>query len=240
MSAADVTLSWRWYRPLADDEAYDLRVWREGDPDNGITWTRDETFDLRDWLLYQQPGDFNWSVGVVQSGADGGTLISELAPPAHFTMSAIDMAILDVPPGFIATYYARLPFQQPTVMLFGPDDVLYVLSLDGDIARLTDSDGDNFAETVTMVYTDAEDRLDHAVGMAFYQDALYISDSGRISTLLDGDGDGILDTLTPIAEDLPAWWYTFHSNNGIAFGTDGKLYVGVGSTTDHGPAPAPL
>ena len=235
-NAAAVILKWTWNRPLADDEFFDLRVWHDGDPANGITWTKDLSFNLLDWLLYQKPGDFDWTVGVVQKGADGsGTEITDLAPQQKFTLSAIDINLFDVPPGFTSRYYARLPFKQPTVITFGPDGALYALSVEGDVAKVTDTDGDGFAETITPVYTDMTNQLEHAVGMAFHNGVLYVSDGGRVSTLTDSDGDGVLDKVTPIVTGLPNQLYTFHSNNGIAFGPDGKLYIGVGSSTDHGP-----
>ncbi len=235
-NAAAVKLSWNWYRPLADDEVFDLRVWRTGDPANGITWTKDQSFDLQDWLLYQQAGEFNWSVDVVQRQEDGsGEVISDAAPTQQFTMSVIDMKLMTVPPGFSVAYYGKLPFKQPTVVTFGPDGAMYALSVEGDVARLSDDNGDHFAENVKAIYTDSANQLDHAVGMAFHDNVLYISDGGRISTLTDSNGDGILDTLHPIVTGLPSQLWTFHSNNGIAFGPDNKLYVGVGSTTDHGP-----
>ncbi len=236
-NAAAVTLHWMWYRPLADDEYFDLSVWPDGKAESGITWTQDTSFDLQDWLLYQQPGVFDWTVNVIRKAADGsGTPVSDPAPTQHFTMSKIDMDVMDVPQGFTVKYYAKLPFTQPTVIAFGPDGALYALSVEGDVARISNDDGDDFAETVKVIYTDTKNLLDHAVGMTFDKNkVMYISDGGRISTLTDSDGDGILDRLTPIVTGLPNQQWTFHSNNGIAFGPDGKLYVGVGSTSDHGP-----
>ena len=80
-----------------------------------------------------------------------------------------------------------------------------------------------------------DDQLDGAVGMVLRDNVFYISDAGKISTLTDSDDDGLLDSLTPIVTGLPTRQHTFHSNNGLAFGPDGKLYFPVGSTTDHGP-----
>ena len=235
-NAAAVILKWQWIRPLADDEFFDLRVWHDGDPANGITWTKDSSFNLRDWLLYQKPGDFQWTVAVVRKSDDGsGTEITNIAATQTFNLNAVDLNLFDVPQGFISRYYARLPFKQPTVITFGPDDALYALSVEGDVAKVTDTDGDGFAETITPVYTDTANQLEHAVGMAFHDGTLYVSDGGRISTLTDSDGDGTLDTVTPIVTGLPNQLYTFHSNNGIAFGPDDKVYIGIGSTTDHGP-----
>ncbi len=165
--------------------------------------------------------------------------------------------LLTVPPGFAVTVYAEgHNFALPTQMTFGPDGNLYVLSLMGSVFRLIDADGDYYAETVETAFWDGDrnyitpdnveqvsalpDQLFHAVGMAFRDDVLYISDSGRISTLIDADEDGSYETLTPIVEGLVSLRFSGHSNNGIAFGPDDKLYVTVGATTDHGPLQEPM
>lgn len=234
---AAVKLGWSWTRPLAEDEVFDVRVWREDDPHNGIAWTQDTVMDMTQWLLYQEPGKFSWTVAVLKKDAADGQAreITELAAEHSFTMSKMNMDILEVPTGFEAKLYAHLPITQPTVMSFNDAGELEVLSLDGHIVAMTDTDNDRYAETATMVYEDPDDQLNHAVGMAYRDGKTYISDAGRISILSDVDGDGTLDILQPIVEGLPTWQHTFHSNNGIAFGPDDKLYVSVGSTTDHGP-----
>ncbi|MEZ4668483.1 MAG: PQQ-dependent sugar dehydrogenase [Anaerolineae bacterium] len=236
-NVAGVNLEWDWTRPLADNEVFDLRVWRDGDPANGITWTRESSFDLSQWLLYQQPGNFSWTVGVLDTGTDDQQPkeMNELAPAQHFTMSQIRMDIMELPEGFEANLYARLPVTQPTVVTFGPDDNMYVLSLEGKVVELIDDDHDFVADTSQVVFDNPDNKLNYAVGMAFHNDEIYISDAGRISILEDTTGDGKLNDIHPIVEGLPTWKHTFHSNNGIAFGPDDKLYVGVGATTDHGP-----
>lgn len=232
-----VWLEWYWRRPLNEDEVFDLRVWREGEPAYGITWTQDTTFDLRNWLLQQQPGTFFWSVAVLRQHDDGAEEIAAAAEPRRFTLTASTLTVAQVPDGFAVEMVARLPVTQPTVITFGPENALYVLFVNGEIARLLDTDQDGTYETSEIIFSDSDNQLSHAVGMAFYgeDEIMYLSDSGRISTLTDSNGDGQLDTLTPIVESLPSLQHVFHSNNGIAFGPDDKLYVGVGSTTDHGP-----
>ncbi len=165
--------------------------------------------------------------------------------------------LLRVPPGFEVTIYAEgQNFDGPTQITFGPDGHLYVLSLSGSIYRLIDEDSDHYAETVELAFEDGNlnqineenveqaaqrsDQLYHAVGFVFVDDALYVSDSGRISRLEDQDGDGVFETLTPVVERLVSLHYSGHSNNGIALGPDGKLYVGVGATSDHGPLRQPM
>jgi glucose/arabinose dehydrogenase len=122
-----------------------------------------------------------------------------------------------------------------TALIFR-EDKLFVLTLDGNIFTLEDKDGDNFAETQEYIFRNENDELYWVTGMAFYDDLLYISDSGRISTFKDEDGDGFYDfsTMNTIVKDLPSAPFMVHSNNSIVFYED-KLYVPVGSITDHSP-----
>jgi glucose/arabinose dehydrogenase len=265
-----VLLEWQWTRPLMGNEAYDVRVWQEGAPHNGITWSEDDRFDLANWLSQQpQAGTYYWSV-VVVGGTNGQVerVVTNEAGPFHFTVNSNALptatptltptttptepppptptpypieSILTVPDGFRVEEYARPQNEErPTLLAFGPDDQLYVLWSSGKVVRLEDQDGDHYAETEVPVYLDEEDTLNNAVGLAWHDGVMYISDGGRISTLTDSDGDGMMDTVTPIITGLVTWQYWGHSNNGIAFGPDGKLYVGVGSTSDHGPIKEPM
>ena len=234
---AEVKLAWSWTRPLAEDEVYDLRVWADGADHNGIARTQDNYFDLTQWLLYQKPGKFHWTVAVLKKDSSGnaGDELADIPADHSFVLSKFDMNIMDLPTGFESKLYAHLPITQPTVVTFDSTGAMIVLSLDGHIVKMTDTDHDGYAETATMLFEDPGDKVNYAVGLAYHDGKTYISDAGRISILSDSDKDGKLDTIQPIVEGLPTWKHTFHSNNGIAFGPDNKLYVGVGATTDHGP-----
>jgi glucose/arabinose dehydrogenase len=236
-----IWLYWEWQQhTLAEGEVYEVKVWPDGQPDKSlIAQTPKNNFDVRSWLLDQKPGNFFWTVRVLQSGKPDQP-VTDAATPQRFTVKRTMLDIVQVQEGFASQLAARMSPPGPTVITFGPDDAMYVLFIGGEIARLTDQDGDHDYETVKMIYDDKDDNLSHAVGLAFYQGTIYVSDSGRISRLTDKDGDGILDTVTPIVEGLPSLLHPYHSNNGIAFGPDNKLYVTIGATTDHGPISKPL
>ncbi len=140
----------------------------------------------------------------------------------------------------VAVYAQPVGVHLPTTLVFGPDGHLFVLTLNGDITRFEDQNGDGTAETQTWIWHGDAHGVRHAVGLTFIGDELILSDAGRISRLVDDDRDGRPDTLVPIVTDLPALRYPDHSNNGVVLGPDGRLYFGVGSTTDHGPVQDPL
>lgn len=155
--------------------------------------------------------------------------VADRQPPANFRVL--------VPPGFVSDVYATAAEMEiPTVITFGPDDALYLMDAGGKIARFEDTDADGVAENSAVIFDNRQNTVTHSVGMTFDRDGkLFISYGERVATLEDSDGDKQLDKLTNIVEGLPSLMFPDHSNNGIAFGPDGKLYIGVGATTDHGP-----
>ncbi len=241
---SQMQLEWRWHRPLAPDEVFDVRVWREGEPPYGIAWTTDSLFDLRHWLLRQGTGTYYWAIAVLETSFENDQQsfveISDISPTFEFTVDSNTINIFNVPEGFEAQMAGLLPLNNPSVIMFGPDGDLYALAVTGQIVKMIDQDDDGIFDDARILYSNDERLIDHAVGMDFYNDTIYVSSVGQISTVTDEDGDGLLETVTPIITDLPGLVYTFHSNNGIAFGPDDKLYISVGSSTDHGPIEYPL
>lgn len=242
---ADVSPVWlEWGgRPLEADEVYDVQVGRANDVIYGVTWTTEKKLDLRGWLLEQEAGEFCWTVAILRYLDEDGN-VEEIAPgrePHCFTVDAITLDIIDLPDGFTARMVANLPLTDPAVITFDSQQRLYALSLTGDIARLSDADGDGWFEAAELIYVDENEVFSHAVGMALSDDdAIYISSSGMISRMTDTDQDGYYETIETIVGGLPSLLHPFHSNNGIAFGEDGKLYIAVGSTSDHEVPTEPL
>lgn len=141
-----------------------------------------------------------------------------------------------LPPGFRWSVYAQGRMDNPTVIAFGPDRQLYIGDIAGSLWVARDGDGDGVAETVAL-WADGFDLL---VGLAWRGDELYASSAGKIEVLRDSDGDGRADQRRTVVGGLPSMVLKPHSNNALAFGPDGRLYFGVGSTTSGDYEPNPL
>jgi glucose/arabinose dehydrogenase len=131
-------------------------------------------------------------------------------------------------PGFTWSIYAQGTMDNPTAIAFGPQGELYIADIGGSLWVATDADGDHVAETIKR-WADGFSLL---VGLVWHEGELYAASSGKIEALRDTDGDGIADQRRVVVEDLPSMVLKPHSNNGLAFGPDGRLYFGVGSTTN--------
>jgi glucose/arabinose dehydrogenase len=131
-------------------------------------------------------------------------------------------------PGFSWSIYAQGTMDNPTAITFGPDGKLYIADIAGTLWVATDVDGNHTADSITR-WADGFQLL---VGLAWHGDELYTASSGKIEALRDRDGNSVADQRRVVIEGLPSMVLRPHSNNGIAFGPDGRLYFGVGSTTD--------
>ncbi len=123
---------------------------------------------------------------------------------------------LHVPDGFALTAFVDgLPGVRS--LEFGPDGLLYAAQTSrGRIVRL---DPASAAQVPQVVATD----LNGAYGMAFHDGALYVGEQHQITRL---DGPGFTER-TVIVPNLPTGG---HTTREIAFGTDGMLYLSVGSS----------
>lgn len=134
---------------------------------------------------------------------------------------------IQLPDGFEATYYARID-GQPNVLTFGPDGLLYVGTMAGEIFTVN-------AEGETELYVDG---FNAPAGLAFQPgtERLYVA-SRLVDQNVDGEAwvavveDGVVSELIT---GLPCCYVAMHSANGIAFGPDGFAYMAVGGRADHG------
>jgi len=234
---AAITLEWNWLRKLNPNEKYDVRVWKEGNPELGITLTSQPYLNLENWLVYQEAGTYNWRVFVVQTEGDQQVrIITPAGEQRQFTVAAVDnpAANLTVPEGFTTKLIATVP--SPTTMAMDDNGTLFVATLGGDIlAQAADARGSDEFETFASGFN-------IVTGIMAHDGELYISSNGLVSVLKDTNNDLISDERRELFEPdvLPGRQYDSHSNNGMSIGPDGFLYIPIGSTTDHGPIQHPL
>jgi serine/threonine protein kinase len=57
-----ISLQWHWPHALGENEHFDVRVWREGQPHNGIAWTEVTKYEVRG----QAGGKWYWSIAVIR------------------------------------------------------------------------------------------------------------------------------------------------------------------------------
>lgn len=141
-----------------------------------------------------------------------------------------------VPEGYTLSHVGRFP-GQPMQIVYGPDGRLYATLLENGSREgavyVMNPDGSSARYSARLV---------SPIGLAFQPgtDVLYVS--ARV-TLTQGGGlwrvlsDG---TTEPVITDLPCCFSSIDNQpNGIIFGTDGYLYMGIGALTDHGESPNP-
>jgi glucose/arabinose dehydrogenase len=132
---------------------------------------------------------------------------------------------VELPEGFSVIKFADL--QLPTSLAFDAQGRLFAASQLGTITMFSDTTGDGRADQRTL-FADGF-TIPTGLGHDPASGDLYVSSNTRITRLRDTDGDGSADLRDEFVTGLPVG---LHQNNNIAFGRDGKLYIGIGSTCD--------
>lgn len=166
-----------------------------------------------------------WALAYFVAGVDpafiSGLIRERLSPPR----TTADVA---APAGVVVSAWA-IDIGTPTSLAFGPDGRLYVATLTGQVVAMADADGDGqVGADEQQVFAKG---LTAPLGLAFYGADLYVGHTGGVTRLRDTNGDGAADETTAIITGLPA---LRHQTDGLAFGPDGRLYIGQGSTSDRG------
>lgn len=126
--------------------------------------------------------------------------------------------------------------QQPTALAVGPNNKLFVASILGYIWVMEDNNEDGVADKVT----EFANGLKQPEGLLWHENGLYVTVIDKLVLLKDTNGDDKADQIKVIVDGFPGEEYAFHQSNGLTLGHDGRLYVGVGATTDHRPETHPL
>ena len=140
------------------------------------------------------------------------------------TTSELEGTILQ--PGFSILKFATL--YRPTALTFDLSGNVLVASADSNIYILTDNDKDGHADTKSIFASGYYIPLGLTVHPVTGE--VYVSYQGAIAILTDSNQDGVSDSSHTLVEGLPSTG--LHQNNNLEFGTDGWLYMGMGSTCD--------
>lgn len=161
--------------------------------------------------------------------------LSLISTPVRERERDANRRAIQVAPGFKAEIYASAKLNNagmdnPTTMVFKPSGELFIADIAGNIWLAQDTNNDHMADAVSK-WADGFSLL---LGLAWRGDELYVSSAGKIEALKDANNDGVADARRSLAEGLPALVLNPHSNNSLSFGPDGRLYFGVGATSDDG------
>jgi len=132
---------------------------------------------------------------------------------------------LTLPEGFEISVFAQ-ELGNPRMMVISDSGVIYVSRPEqNDVIALFDqnSDGDSDIDGFRIV----ANNIPTAHGLAIHENQLYIAGLNQIwiADILD---EGWLGNLEVVTDDLPVG--ERHNKRTLGFGSDGNLYVGVGST----------
>lgn len=130
-----------------------------------------------------------------------------------------------VPDGFRLTLISEQP--KIGTAITRDDKYFYVAELQtGNVLRLADTNSDGLLDTSVVMATGFN--IPRYLALHPRTGELYVSSRGQINALKDTDGDGVADQNRVVVKNLFDLDF-MHSNNGIAFGPDGKLYIADGA-----------
>ncbi len=119
-----------------------------------------------------------------------------------------------------------------TALAFDGDGNLLVSLRNGDLYRLLDNDGDNWADDVSLIFEDSEDDIGQVSGIFVEDDVLYIVSGEQLTQLIDDDNEGDYETITTLTDDLPDNQALLQANNSIIRDAGGRYFTADVNTGD--------
>jgi len=152
--------------------------------------------------------------------------------PGIVPASDQNIAQLKVPAGFTVKKFAD-QLGKPRILVISAEGRIYASDRDaGKVTMLSDANADGVADSKQVVAS-----LKQAHGLAIHNGKMYITTVKEVYSA-DINTDGTLGPLAMIINNLPDGGQ--HPNRTLAFGTDGKMYISVGSTCNSCPEPNPM
>jgi glucose/arabinose dehydrogenase len=171
------------------------------------------------------PTDVEPTAEIATASATAESITTTTAPstaPAAVTEVAAPPNPVQLPPGFGISVYAE-GLGKARFMAYSPEGVLHVTDQTGGrVLALPDADQNGIADETQVVLEGL--RLPH--GIAFHEQALYIGEPSRIIKF-DRDADGSWGQAQVVVPELPTGG---HNTRTVLFGSDGKMYVSIGSS----------
>lgn len=147
--------------------------------------------------------------------------VAQTAPPAPAPAAPPSPATLTVPAGFTVSVFASgLPGAR--LMAVSPEGIV-VVAKRAEVVALPDANHDGVAEPQVLL-----GGLAYAHSVAFRDGYLYIGTTAAVLRAKWSAGAiaGPVETYVTLPSSTPA----MHTSRTIAFGPDGRLYVGIGSS----------
>ncbi len=178
----------------------------------------------RRWLTIVVAGILAFCIlGWVLAYYFGGVDVSFIAGMVRARVADGKPAMPVAPAGVEVTMVAD-ELDAPTSLAWSPDGALYVAEYAGGAGRIT-------ALTQPGRRVAVAEGIPAPLGIVFHDGWLYVGRRGGVTRLRGTDGDRAADRIEPIVDGLPA---LRHQTDGVAFGADGRMYIGQGSRSDRG------
>ena len=131
-----------------------------------------------------------------------------------------------------------VPLWNPTAIKVAQDGTVFVLGFNGEVVRLSDSDGDGLEDTATLFADVKKDGLRLPTSMALRGREVFVGTASEIRVYEDADGDGVAERSRTFFADFPSTSHPFDLVFGLTFDRAGRLYFAL-PTDSMNPEPAP-